>query len=300
MTSRYTVLGLTAEAQKLEPGLHIVATPIGNLRDITLRALEALAAADTVLAEDKRVTKTLLAHYGISTPIMSYHEHNADTVRPHVIARLKEGAALALVSDAGTPLVSDPGYRLVEAALAEGLPVSALPGASAVLAALVLAGLPTDRFFFEGFLPARQGERKRRIRELEAIPGTIVLFEAPHRLAESLADLADVLGPRPAAVARELTKKFETVQRGTLPDLFRHYDSEEKPRGEIVILIAPATQDAAVLGDDAIDAKLAEALEAHSARDAAAIVAAELGLPRRRVYARALALAGDGRDRQDD
>lgn len=295
MTSTYTLLGLNAEAQKLAPGLHIVATPIGNLRDITLRALEALAAADAILAEDKRVTKTLLAHYGITTPIVSYHEHNAETMRPHVLARLKEGAALALVSDAGTPLVSDPGFKLVESAVAEGLPVTALPGASAVLAGLVMAGLPTDRFFFEGFLPARQNERKRRIRTLETVPGTLVFFEAPHRLAESLADLADVLGARPGAVARELTKKFETIRRGMLADLAAHYAGDEKPRGEIVILVAPGSGAQGVLSDEAIDARLAEELKGHSARDASALVAAELGLPRRRVYARALGLAGDGR-----
>ena len=292
MTASYTVLGLKAEAQKLQPGLHLVATPIGNLKDITLRALEALAAADVVLAEDKRVTKTLLAHYGITTPIMSYHEHNAETMRPHVIARLQEGAALALVSDAGTPLVSDPGYKLVEAVLAEGLFVTALPGASAVLAGLVLAGLPTDRFFFEGFLPSKQTERKRRIRTLETVPGTLVFFEAPHRIAESLVDLADMLGPRPAAVARELTKRFETIRRGTLVDLAAQYAVEDKPKGEIVILVAPASGEQGVIGDDQIDARLIEELKARSARDAAALVAADLGLPRRRVYARALHLAG--------
>ena len=292
MTASYTVLGLKAEAQKLQPGLHLVATPIGNLKDITLRALEALAAADVVLAEDKRVTKTLLAHYGITTPIMSYHEHNAETMRPHVIARLQEGAALALVSDAGTPLVSDPGYKLVEAVLAEGLFVTALPGASAVLAGLVLAGLPTDRFFFEGFLPSKQTERKRRIRTLETVPGTLVFFEAPHRIAESLVDLADMLGPRPAAVARELTKRFETIRRGTLVDLAAQYAVEDKPKGEIVILVAPASGEQGVIGDDEIDARLIEELKARSARDAAALVAADLGLPRRRVYARALHLAG--------
>lgn len=295
MTATYTLLGLKAEAQGLQPGLHIVATPIGNLRDITLRALETLAAADAILAEDKRVTKVLLAHYGITTPILSYHEHNAEVMRPHVLARLADGAALAIVSDAGTPLVSDPGFKLVEAAIAEGHFVTALPGASAVLAALVLAGLPTDRFFFEGFLPARQNERKRRIRTLETVPGTIVFFEAPHRLSESLDDLAEVLGPRPAAVARELTKRFETIRRGTLEELSAHYKAEEKPRGEIVVLVAPASAEQGVLSDGDIDTALKRALEERSPRDAAALVAAELGLPRRRVYARALALAS-GRD----
>ena len=288
----YSIPAAGAVAQKLASGLYVVATPIGNLGDITLRALETLAQADAVLAEDRRVTRTLLSHYGISTPILSYHEHNAEAMRPEIIARLKAGEALALVSDAGTPLVSDPGYRLVTAAIEDGLAVVPLPGASAVLAGLVLAGLPTDRFFFEGFLPARQGERKRRIREIEAIGATLVLFEAPHRLAETLADLADVLGPRPAVVTRELTKKFETAQRGTLPDLARHYAETEQPRGEIVILIGAGGGEAQPLGDAEIDAALKAELARLSARDAATVVAAALGLPRRKVYARAMLLGG--------
>ena len=296
MTSSYTLLGLNAEAHPIQPGLHLVATPIGNLKDITLRALEALAAADTILAEDKRVTKVLLAHYGITTPIMSYHEHNAEVMRPHVLARLQEGAKLALVSDAGTPLVSDPGYKLVEAAIEAGISVTALPGPSAVLAGLVLAGLPTDRFFFEGFLPSRQTERKRRIRTLENIPGTLVFFEAPHRIAEALADLAEVLGPRQAAVARELTKRFETIRRGLLPDLAKLYAEGEMARGEIVLLVAPGIEGAGILSDADIDARLTLELATYSARDAAALVAAELGLQKRRVYARALALAGDRKE----
>lgn len=288
----YTIPATPAAAARLTPGLYVVATPIGNLRDITLRALETLAGADAILAEDKRVTKTLLSHYGISTPVLSYHEHNAEAMRPELIARLKAGEALALVTDAGTPLVSDPGYRLVTGAIEEGLTVVPLPGASAVLAGLVLAGLPTDRFFFEGFLPARQGERKRRIRELETLPATLVLFEAPHRLAEALADLAEVLGPRPAVVTRELTKKFETAQRGILPDLARHYAEVEQPRGEIVILIGAGGGEARPLGDADIDAALTTEMARLSARDAATVVAAALGLPRRRVYARAMLLGG--------
>ncbi|MGC1108820.1 MAG: 16S rRNA (cytidine(1402)-2'-O)-methyltransferase, partial [Methylovirgula sp.] len=215
----FTAFGLNAEAEPLAPGLHVVATPIGNLADISLRALATLAAADAVVAEDTRVTKTLLAHYGIATPLAAYHEHNAEVMRPHLLARLAAGAALALVSDAGTPLISDPGYKLVAEALAQGLPVSSVPGASAVLTALVVAGLPTDRFFFEGFLPPKSTARRQRIAELSAIPGTLVFFESPRRVAETLADLAAVLGPRDAALARELTKVFETVRRGKLPDL---------------------------------------------------------------------------------
>jgi 16S rRNA (cytidine1402-2'-O)-methyltransferase len=289
MTSRFTVLGMAAEGERLAPGLHVVATPIGNLRDMSLRALSTLASAEVILAEDKRVTKTLLAHYGITTPMISYHEHNAEEMRPKVLGLLGEGKALALVSDAGTPLVSDPGYRLVEAAVEAGYPVSAVPGASAVLAALVMAGLPSDRFFFEGFLPSKSGERRRRLREIETIPSTLVFFEAPHRVVETLEDMAAVFGARPAALARELTKKFETVRRGTLPELAVQFAAEGPPKGEIVLVVG-GPEAAAPLGDEAIDAALGKALETHSARDAVALVAAELGLPRKKVYARALTL----------
>lgn len=285
--SQFTVLGLAAEAERLHPGLHLVATPIGNLGDISLRALSTLAAADLILAEDKRVTKVLLAHYGITTPIMAYHEHNAAEMRPFVMEKLAAKQALALVSDAGTPLVSDPGYKLVEAAIEGGFHITAIPGASAVLTALVLSGLPSDRFFFEGFLPNKSGERRRRARELEAVPASLVFFEAPHRIAESLADLAAVFGARPAAVARELTKKFETIRRGTLEELASQYANEPTPKGEIVLIVSPPAA-AGVLDDDAIDEALAKALETHSKRDAVDLVAAELGLPRKRVYARAL------------
>ncbi|NNM73547.1 16S rRNA (cytidine(1402)-2'-O)-methyltransferase [Enterovirga aerilata] len=288
----FTAFGLAAEAEPLPPGLYVVATPIGNLGDISLRALQTLAAADAVLAEDTRVTRTLLAHYGITTPLVSYHEHSNDAVRERMILRIREGQALALVSDAGTPLVSDPGYRLVEAAIAEGLRVVPLPGASAALAALVVSGLPTDRFFFEGFLPAKSGARRTRLAELASIPGTLVLYEAPHRLAESLADAAAVLGPRNAAVARELTKLYETVRRGALTDLAEAYAAEPQPKGEIVLLIAPATAATREAETRAtVDGKLRDALRQHSLKDAAALVAGETGLPKRDVYARALALS---------
>lgn len=289
----YTALGLRAEAEPLSPGLHVVATPIGNLRDISLRALSTLAAADAVLAEDTRVTKTLLAHYGIATPLVAYHEHNAAVVRPHLLARLKDGAALALVSDAGTPLVSDPGFKLVAEAVAQGTPVIAVPGASAVLAALVVAGLPTDRFFFEGFLPSKSGARRQRIGELAAIPGTLVFFESPRRLAETLDDLAIVLGRRDAAMARELTKRFETVRRGTLRNLADQFAAEEPPKGEIVLLVGPPGADDVRVGEADLDLRLIEAMKKHSVKDAASVVAAEIGLPRRRVYARAIVLASE-------
>ena len=288
----FTAFGLAAEAEPIPAGLYVVATPIGNLGDISLRALRTLAAADAILAEDTRVTKTLLAHYGITTPLVSYHEHTGDAVRERMIARLREGQALALVSDAGTPLVSDPGYRLVETALSENLPVIPIPGASAALAALVVSGLPVDRFFFEGFLPAKAGPRRARLAELATIPGTLVLYEAPHRLAEALADAASVLGDRSAAVARELTKLYETVRRGTLPTLAEAYGSEAQPKGEIVLLIAPATAAARTAEAEAgIDDKLRAALARHTVKDAAALVAGESGLAKRDVYARALALA---------
>ena len=291
--SSYTAFGLRAEAEPLAPGLHIVATPIGNLRDISFRALATLAAADAILAEDTRTSKTLLAHYGIATPLLPYHEHNAAQMRPKVLAKLREGGKLALISDAGTPLVSDPGYKLVAELVAEGLPVTGIPGPSAVLAALVLAGLPTDRFFFEGFLPPKSGGRRTRLTELATIPGTLVFFESPRRLAEMLSDAAAVLGARPGAVARELTKFYETVRRGTLPELAAHYDGEEEARGEIVVIIGPPGAADLVTTDEAIDERLRAALVRVSLKEAVAQVAAETGQPRRKVYARALELTRD-------
>ncbi|MGI6244384.1 MAG: 16S rRNA (cytidine(1402)-2'-O)-methyltransferase [Pseudochelatococcus sp.] len=287
--SHFTAFGLAAEAEPIAPGLHIVATPIGNLKDITFRALGTLAAADAVLAEDTRVTKVLLAHYGITTPLIGYHEHNAEQMRPKVLARLQAGEALALVSDAGTPLVSDPGYRLVEDALAHGIRVTSNPGPSAVLTALVVSGLPTDRFFFEGFLPVRSGPRRARLAALGEVPATLVFFESPRRVGDMLADAAAVLGERPAAVARELTKLYEEVRRDTLPALAQSY-AQETPKGEIVVLVGPPGADARALSQADLDTRLAAALARHSVKDAAAIVSAETGQPKREVYARALQL----------
>ena len=286
----YTAFGLKAEAEPLAPGLHIVATPIGNLRDISFRALATLAAADAVLAEDTRTSKTLLAHYGISTPLYPYHEHNAEQMRPKILSKLREGGKLALISDAGTPLVSDPGYKLVAELVAEGLPVTGIPGPSAVLAALVLAGLPTDRFFFEGFLPPKAAARRGRLTELAAIPGTLVFFESPRRLAEMLSDAAAVLGERPGAVARELTKYYENVRRGPLSALASHYDGEEEARGEIVVIIGPPGAEELTPAGDVIEERLRAALAQVSLKEAVAQVAAETGQPRRKVYARALEL----------
>lgn len=292
----FTAFGLAAEAEPLTSGLYVVATPIGNLKDISFRALNVLAAADAVLAEDTRVTKVLLAHYGITTPLVAYHEHSNDAVRERMIQRLKEGQVLALVSDAGTPLVSDPGYKLVQAAIEEGLPVTPIPGPSAILTALVVSGLPSDRFFFEGFLPAKMVARRARLAEVGAIPATLMLFESPHRLTEMLKDAAEVLGPRPAVVARELTKLYETVRRGTLTELAALYATEGPPRGEIVVLIGRGADEVPVEESRAeVDALLSQNLKNHSIKDAAAIVAEATGQPKREVYARAVALA-QGKD----
>jgi 16S rRNA (cytidine1402-2'-O)-methyltransferase len=288
--ARYTVFGLAAEAEPLAAGLHIVATPIGNLRDISLRALATLAAADAVIAEDTRVSKTLLAHYGISTPLTAYHEHNAAEMRPRLIARLQKGARLALISDAGTPLVSDPGYKLAREAIAAGVTVTGVPGPSAVLAGLVLAGLPSDRFFFEGFLPPKTAARRARLTELAAVPGSLVFFESPRRLSEALADAAAMLGGREAAVARELTKLHEEVRRGSLAELAAHYAEAGAPRGEIVLLIGPAGEASEAASGDVIDDALRAALAQMSLKEAVAQVTASTGQPRRKVYARALEL----------
>lgn len=289
--SAFTLLGLEAEAEPIAPGLHVVATPIGNLKDISLRGLSVLAAADAVLAEDTRVTRVLLAHYGITTPLIAYHEHNAAEMRPKILERLAAGGALAIVSDAGTPLVSDPGFKLVEAVLEAGFPVTTVPGPSAVLAALVVAGLPTDRFFFEGFLPPKTTARRERLATLAPIPGTLVFFESPRRVAEMLADAAAVLGPRPAAVARELTKFFETVKRGPLPELAREFADAPTPKGEIVVLIGPPAEELPAADDDDLDARLRRHLQSLSVKDAVSVAVQETGLPKRRVYARAVALA---------
>lgn len=288
----YVLAGQRLVAGPVAAGLHVVATPIGALADVTLRALETLAAVDLVLCEDTRVSRKLTSHYGIATPLAPYHEHNAAEMRPVVLARLAAGARIALISDAGTPLVSDPGYKLVREAIAAGAAVTAAPGPSAALAALVLSGLPTDRFFFEGFLPPKQQARAARIAELARIPATLVLFESGPRVAAALADLAEGLGPREAALARELTKRFEEVRRGPLPDLAAMLGREAAPKGEIALVIGPPQAEAPA-GEADLDAALAAALKRLSVKDAVAEVAAATGAPRRAVYARAIALAKD-------
>jgi 16S rRNA (cytidine1402-2'-O)-methyltransferase len=275
---------------RLGAGLYVVATPIGNLKDITLRALEVLRTADLVLCEDTRVTRKLLERHHLAPKLVAYHDHNAASVRPRILAELAKGSAVALVSDAGTPLVSDPGFKLVAAAIEAGHRVYPIPGASAALAALVTAGLPSDRFFFEGFLPPKSGARKTRLAELRAIPATLIFYESGPRLGDSLADIAAVLGLRDAAVCRELTKAFEEVRRGTLATLASHYEEAGPPKGEIVIVVAPPGE--ADAPDDAdIDRKIQAAMKKLSLKDAASAIAAETGLPRKEIYARALALA---------
>ncbi len=294
---RYAPLGATIDAPRPKPGLYLVATPIGNLGDITLRALEVLAGADVIACEDTRVTRKLAERFGIETPLTAYHEHNAAEARPKLMARLAEGEAVALVSDAGTPLISDPGYKLVRAACEEGHAVTALPGASSVLAALAVAGLPTDRFFFEGFLPPKQVARQKRIAEIATIPATLVLFETGPRMAEALADLAAGLSGRNAAICRELTKLHEEVRRDDLATLARDYAQGAETRGEFVIVIAPPVEQEAQDAD--VDALLQRALARVSVKDAVGEVALATGRPKREVYQRALALAkgdGDGRE----
>ncbi len=281
---------------RFDPGLYVVATPIGNLRDITLRALDLLGAADLVACEDTRVTAKLMTRYGLAAPRLPYHEHNAEQMRPRLIERLKRGAIVALVSDAGTPLISDPGYKLVRAALAEGIPVTALPGPSAALTGLVLSALPCDRFLFAGFLPPKSAARQRGLAELATTPATLVFFETAPRLAATLTDMAATLGERPAAVARELTKLFEEVRRGSLGDLAAHYRDVGPPKGELVIIVGAREQTAlGPLDEAALDAELGKALATMSVKDASIAVAAKTGQPRRFVYQRALFLAGRSR-----
>lgn len=287
----YVIEGQAIMPPSLPSGLYVVSTPIGHLRDVTLRALDLLAGADVIACEDTRVSRRLLEHYGITTPLMPYHEHNATVARPKILARLAGGERVALISDAGTPLISDPGFKLVRAAREAGHTVTAAPGASAVLMALAIAGMPTDRFFFEGFLPPRQAARRSRIAELARIPATLVLFETGPRLAEALGDLAQGLGARAAAVCRELTKLHEEVRRDDLVSLASQYAAAGEPRGEIVIVIAPAQ---AAEEDFDLDELLRQAMRRLSLKDAVAEVASVTGEARREVYRRALALQTGG------
>jgi 16S rRNA (cytidine1402-2'-O)-methyltransferase len=285
-----------ARPNRLDPGLYVVSTPIGNLDDMTARAAATLRGAAVIACEDTRVTAVLLRRFGITTPMTPYHDHNAERVRPQLLARLNAGEAVALVSDAGTPLLSDPGYKLVQACTDAGIAVVPVPGASALLAALVTAALPTDRVLFAGFLPSKSAARKTEIAELRGLAATLVFYESAQRLPETLADMALVFGPRRAAVCRELTKRFEEIKRDSLDNLAAHYAEAGAPRGEIVIVVEGDAGEKRVVAVADIDTALQHALATHSVRDAAALVALELGQPRRAVYERALALAG-GKDK---
>ncbi len=275
-------------------GLILIATPIGNLADITARAARELASLDMLLCEDTRVTSRLLAHLGVQPSLRAYHDHNADRQRPDIMARLTAGARIGLVSDAGTPLVNDPGYKLVRACIDADISVTALPGPSAPLVALLLSGLPPDRFYFGGFLPNRTAARRSALAAVARLDASLIFFESARRLASSLSDAAAVLGDRPAAVARELTKRYEFVRRQTLPVLAAHYTEAGPPKGEIVIVIGGAAQGAAAVDAAELDQRLVAAMAQVSLKDAAALVAGETGLARKTVYARALALRAAG------
>ena len=284
----YVVGQAEIAARPLDCALYLVATPIGNLGDITLRALETLAAADLLACEDTRVTRVLLDRYGIRQRPVAYHEHNAGEAGPKLIAALQEGRSVALVSDAGTPLVSDPGFRLVEQAIAAGIRVVPIPGPSAVLAALTASGLPSDAFLFAGFLPVKDGQKKTRLAELATVPATLIFFESPRRLAETLATMAQVLGDRPAAIGRELTKTFEEMRTGTLAALAAHYGDAPTPKGEIVISVGPP-QEKADRAED-VDRLLMSLAAEMPASKAAAEAARMTGQPKQALYRRLLEL----------
>lgn len=269
-------------ASPLAPGIYLVATPIGNLADITLRALAVLSRADAVYCEDTRHSAKLLQHYAIAARTLPFHEHNEDREIERVLNEAEAGKRVAIISDAGTPLLSDPGFRLVRTAAARGIPVTSIPGPSAVLTALTTSGLPTDAFFFAGFLPPKEAGRRTRLAEIALIPGSLVIFEAPHRVEEALADMADVLGNRAAVIARELTKLHESVARGTLRTL-ADQGAGRSLKGEIVIVVGPA--EPKDVSDDMINARLDEVLGEMSLKDAAKAIAGELGVPKSRVYA---------------
>jgi len=290
--SSYAVAGHVVAAPKAAPGLHLVATPIGNLGDITLRALQTLAGVDVIACEDTRITRRLTERYLISAELIPYHEHNAEAARPRLLERLAQGASIALVSDAGTPLISDPGYKLVRAACAAGHNVTALPGPSSVLTALAVAALPTDRFFFEGFLPSKQHARRTRLAELARIDATLVLFESGSRVQDTLGDLAELMSGREAAICRELTKLHEDISRASIGELAANASALET-RGEFVLVIGPPARDADAMADDALDELLKAQLRRASVKDAVMHAVELSGRPRREIYARALALAKD-------
>lgn len=280
-------------SKPLAPGLYLVATPIGNLSDISRRALQTLAACDVIACEDSRASARLLQHYGVRTPCIAYHEHSAPAVRAAILQRLAEGQTVALVSDAGTPLISDPGFKLVREAIAQGVYISAMPGPSAPLMALILSGLPSDRFFFQGFLPPKGAARRSLLTSLGNIEATLIFFESARRLPQCLEDMVQILGDRPAAVARELTKLFEEVRRDSLSGLRDHYLQAGPPKGEVVLVVGPPEGGGADHSSSKaaeLDQALRDALARYRLKEAVAQVAAATGLPRKQVYARALTL----------
>ncbi|RED51438.1 16S rRNA (cytidine(1402)-2'-O)-methyltransferase [Aestuariispira insulae] len=284
----YTVAG---KPQAVPPGLYPVATPIGNLRDITIRALDVLTRADVIACEDSRITKRLLNAYGIDQPLLVYHEHNAEAIRPRIMEQLARGGIVALVTDAGTPLVSDPGFKLVREAAAEGHKVYPIPGASAPIAALTGAGLPSDRFLFAGFPPSKQQARQAFLKEFSHIPATLIFFESPKRLKDSLKQMATLWPGRQAVVARELTKLYEEFRRDRLDVLAASYEAENTPKGEIVILVGPPDASETQSSEADLDQLLHQALESLSVRDASQQVAEMTGLKKKQVYSRALEIA---------
>lgn len=290
--ARYVIGAHAFEAPRLQAGLYIVATPIGNLGDMTVRALATLAAADAVLCEDTRVTPKLLERYGIRARLVSYHEHNAAKLQPGLIERLKAGEALALVSDAGMPLVSDPGQRLVAACVEAGVAVTTVPGASAVLSALALSGLAAEPFSFLGFLPSRAGERKRLLAQFLATPATLICFESPHRIVDTLKELAILAPARKVSMAREITKLHEEVLRGLAADVAAILAGRESVRGEVTLVIGPPADEENRASESDIEAAIDEALTSMPASQAAAHVAKALDLPKKDIYARILARKG--------
>lgn len=280
----------------------LVATPIGNLGDLSPRAQTTLAGVDLVLCEDTRVTGPLLRHAGVATPMLAYHEHNAARLRPQILARLAKGERMALVSDAGMPLISDPGFKLVRACLDADVSVSAVPGANAALMALALSGLPTDRFFFAGFLPPRSAARRQTLESWRDLRASLIFYESPHRLVDFLEDAMAVLGDRPAAVARELTKKFEEVRRGSFSALIAHYTTSGAPKGEISLVIGPPPDDsqAQTQRDAQVQEDMEAFLRAHLAtgtvKEAVAAATQAFKRPRKEVYALALKLTGEGKE----
>jgi 16S rRNA (cytidine1402-2'-O)-methyltransferase len=284
-------IGARSPSPLPEAGLYVVATPIGNLRDITLRALDILSGVSRVYAEDTRVARKLLDAYGLKPKLAAYHDHSGEDARDEILAALAAGESVALISDAGTPLISDPGFKLVRAAVEAGVRVFPIPGASALLAGLVTSALPTDRFLFAGFLPNKPNARREALQAVSAINATLVFYESGPRLAESLADMAAAFGARQAAVARELTKMFEETRRDTLDGLAAHYARQGAPKGEIVVIVGPPAE-APETSDESLDAYLVDALMRLSVKEAAQAAAAELRVSRNRAYARALVLKG--------